>query len=217
MNNGSLKQETNEIIEEQKTNQNPIKSHKKKTKRKQGNHKMQFLFITIVLLFANILLTAANVVGKNNAIINASKSKVLRIVSTDEVWNLTDNANIFKNENDEGEKIIYPGDSGEYNFIIENATIKSLYYKIRITDKNIHNINIKYRLKLDNVYILGDENTWHSSKDINLKDILALRDSRSHYILEWKWFDDENSEKMLKDGLAIYKVYISVYSSLYEK
>ena len=81
-------------------------------------------------------------------------------------------------------------------------------------DKNDKNINIKYRLKMNNTYIIGDENNWVSIEKMKLDNIYGLKDSKTIYALEWKWEDSDNDTQIAKEGLATYTVYIDIYSKL---
>ena len=71
---------------------------------------------------------------------------------------------------------------------------------------------MKYRLKLNNVYIVGDENNYEDLNKLSLEDIKILEKSKCLYTLEWKWEDSENDIEIAKNGLATYRLYIEIFS-----
>lgn len=148
------------------------------------------------------------------AIYNPYETKIIDISSKDKSWYKNENINLFQNLNKNGEKIIWPGESGTYSFIISNNSSQDIHYKFSMQDKNDKNINIKYRLKMNNTYIIGDENNWVSIDKMKLDNIHELKDSKTIYALEWKWEDSDNDTQIAKEGLATYTVYIDIYSKL---
>lgn len=53
---------------------------------------------------------------------------------------------------------------------------------------------MKYKLKLDNVYIKGNEDTYQNLDNINIKEIIVPKDSINIYTLEWYWEDDDKND-----------------------
>ena len=52
-------------------------------------------------------------------------------------------------------------------------------------------INMKYKLKIDNIYIRGNEDEYVSIEELKVDDIVVLEDSNNIYTLEWKWVDND--------------------------
>lgn len=175
----------------------------------------RILLYAIILIFIILALIVTYILNLfDMAIYNPYETKVIDISTKDKSWYKNENINLFQNLNVAGEKIIWPGQSGTYNFIISNNSSQDIYYKFSMQDKNDKNINIKYKLKMNNTYIIGDENNWASIDKMKLDNIYELKDSKTIYELEWKWEDSDNDTQIAKEGLATYTVYIDIYSKL---
>ena len=165
-----------------------------------------FIFVILTLIVIYILKI------NNMSIYNPYETKIINITSELKDWYANENINLFKRVNGNGEKVIFPGDSGDYEFILRNTNSVPVFYSMKISEDNKDNINMKYRLKLNNVYIIGDENTYESIDKINLEEIKILENAKSLYTLEWKWETAENDADIVKEGLATYRIYIDIYS-----
>lgn len=196
-----------------------VNSNKKEITIEEMNSKYavrwRILLYGIILIFVILALIVTYILNVfNMAIYNPYETKVIDISSKDKNWYKNENINLFQNLNKNGEKIIWPGKSGEYSFIIANNSSQDVCYKFNMQDKNDKNINIKYRLKMNNMYIVGDEENWASIDKMKLDNIYGLKDSKTIYTLEWKWEDSDNDTQIAKEGLATYTVYIDIYSKL---
>lgn len=60
-----------------------------------------------------------------------------------------------------------------------------------------HHINMKYKLKIDNVYIRGNEENYIDIEDLNVKDIISLKDTINVFSLEWYWQDDDEKDTIV--------------------
>ena len=165
-----------------------------------------FIFVILTLMVIYILKSY------NMRIYNPFETKIIQVTSESKGWYKNDNINLFKNLNEKGEKIIFPGQSGEYEFVIQNNNDVPINYSIKFYEKNIDNINIKYKLKINNVYVIGNENTYETIDKLELQDIKILDKTKSLYTIEWKWEEADNDEELVKNGLATYSVYIDIYS-----
>ncbi len=99
--------------------------------------------------------------------------------------------NIFKNKDFNNEKIIAPHSKGTYKFYIQNKTNTDVIYNIKFSDEMQNFINMKYRLKLDNIYIKGNSENYVSLDELELSNIIILKDSTNFYTLEWYWDDND--------------------------
>ena len=134
------------------TNNSTIESTTQKNERYYISWKT---FISVVILVTVILTLVVvyilHMFGME--IHNPYETKVISINSEGKNWYKNENINIFEKLNKSGEKVIWPGKSGTYDFVIENNTKQSAYYRIDFEEINENNINIKYRLRMNNVYI----------------------------------------------------------------
>ena len=87
-------------------------------------------------------------------IYNPFETQIVDVTSEGESWYKNIDINIFENINENGEKILWPGQSGEYEFVLKNEGTQPTFCKLYIKDKNKDNINIQYRLKMNNVYVV---------------------------------------------------------------
>ncbi len=99
--------------------------------------------------------------------------------------------NIFKNKDFNNEKIIAPHSKGTYKFYVQNKTNADVIYNIKFSDEMQNFINMKYRLKLDNIYIKGNSENYVSLDELELSNIIILKDSTNFYTLEWYWDDND--------------------------
>lgn len=98
---------------------------------------------------------------------------------------------IFNNEKYEGEKIIAPQSSGKYQFCISNETENDIKYHIKFLDEMRCFVNMKYKLKIDNIYIRGNENEYVDIEELEVNDISVLKNSNNIYTLEWYWEEND--------------------------
>jgi hypothetical protein len=102
--------------------------------------------------------------------------------------------NIFTNPMYEMKEIIAPGSSNTYSFAVHNSVNGAINYKIKMIEKTEYPINMKYRLKLNNEYIIGDSKNWVSADKLEVGQIYLAEGDVSVYSLEWKWFDDDDEQ-----------------------
>lgn len=127
--------------------------------------------------------------------------------------------NIFRNEKFDGENKIAPKSKGVYKFCIENVTQENVTYNINFKEDTDYLVNMKYKLKIDNVYIKGNEETYININDLSVKDIIVLKDSINIYTLEWYWEDDDYNDTYAgsKKIDQYYKLNLEVEAQKYEK
>lgn len=117
-----------------------------------------------------------------------NKIKVYQINSENE-WNTKTELDIFENPRYDNKKIIAPSDTGKYKFFVENVTRKDIRISILLEDINPYKLNMKYRLKQEEKYIIGNENTWESIENIKINEIKFSQEQVMLYTLEWKLED----------------------------
>ncbi|MBR3696833.1 MAG: hypothetical protein IKM97_00945 [Clostridia bacterium] len=177
------------------------------------NKRLTLLIFIIIFLFVILTLFVVYILSLHNMkVYNPFETKIIKVNSDKKSWYKNDEINLFKYLNEQGEKIIWPGQSGEYEFYIQNTNDVPIYYKISISEKNTDKINMKYRLKQNNVYVIGNEDTYEPIEKMYLEDIKILEKAKSQYTLEWKWEETDKDVEIGKSGLSLYRIYIEVYS-----
>lgn len=84
---------------------------------------------------------------------------------------------------------IAPESSGTYKFVVNNGTKYNLNYKISFSETNEHGINMKYKLRKGDNYIV---NNYVSYNELNIEDVLLNTKNSDTYYLEWKWVGDND-------------------------
>lgn len=111
--------------------------------------------------------------------------------------------------------LIAPGSENAYQFIIRNNNNFAIIYDLKMTEKNDYNINMKYRLKLNGKYILGDEKHWVNTQELMCNEIVLADNSYNVYTLEWKWFESDNDTEIGTNIEANYQMNIELFASEY--
>ena len=119
---------------------------------------------------------------------------LIKITAKDDMTWENNELQVFKNANYNGEKIIAPHSSGIYNFYVKNETEDNITYNIRLVDEMSHFVNMKYKLKIDNVYICGNASNYVEIEKMNIDDIVLMKNSTTLYSLEWFWEDNDESD-----------------------
>jgi len=157
------------------------------------------ILLIIIILIINILIICLlcykmGAIGYRTLLTSGDPSNAIDVVTIKDEngkeWNDT-YLNIFKNEKFNGEKIIAPHSIGTYQFYVTNKSKESIAYNLRLLDEMNHFINMKYKLKIDNVYICGDEDTYVGIEELNIDNIILMNNSTTLYTLEWYWEDDD--------------------------
>ena len=125
------------------------------------------------------------------------------------------NKNIFSNEYFTG-SVIAPGVDGTYDFEIINHRKSKVVYKVTATDINDNNINLQYRLKRGNEYVIGSDNSWVGISDVKIQNISLSSNNKHSYILEWRWpYDggvDDIDTQVGENDSSKYILKISIYA-----
>lgn len=150
---------------------------------------------------------------------NESYVDVIRVTEGDIDITKDTKLNIFDNEKFNGQKIIAPHSKGTYQFCIKNEANNDITYNIKFADEMQHFVNMKYRLKMDNVYIKGNSDTYVNIENLNVEDIIVLKDSINMFTLEWYWEDDDEKDTYIgsKDSDEYYTLKLEINASQYVK
>lgn len=155
------------------------------------------IIIIILLLFAYWLGYRMGKIGYDvEPTIPVFKEEIAGIKVTDDTMEIQqdEELNIFSNVKFDNEAIIAPNSYGSYKFYIENVVDNNIKYALSFTDEMTNKINMKYRLKLDNVYIRGNKEEYVSIEDLSIEDITVMEDSVNVFVLEWYWEDDDQND-----------------------
>ncbi len=105
--------------------------------------------------------------------------------------------NIFNNTEFNNKKIIAPHSKGTYKFYIRNKSNQDMTYNITFTDEVKKFVNMKYKLKMDNIYIKGNEEEYVTINNLNVSNISVLKDSANIFTLEWYWEDNDELDTQI--------------------
>ena len=171
------------------------KNYKKETRKNRII--IVILIITIILLLLFFVLGCK--VGKigfgykptsTEPSINSSNMILIKESDMKEV--IDNKLNIFKNEKFDGQSIIAPKSYGKYQFYVSHISNKHVKYTMKFSDEMKKFVNMKYKLKIDNVYIRGDLENYTTIDNLELDEIVVLKDSTNIFTLEWYWEDDDS-------------------------
>ena len=122
------------------------------------------------------------------------------------------NLNIFNNAAFQYTNKIAPGVSNTYEFKANNTSNKSIKYYVEMYEESEYDINLKYRLKRNGTYIVGNDDNWVDVDE--LKTTIKTLDGNSSdtYSLDWKWFDDDTNDTIIGENMTSeYKLNIRFY------
>lgn len=200
-----------------------IEKYERKQKRDRWQ-KIILIIIIIILLLLWLLCWKLGKIGYNtdqlpsDPVFNEQLPTIK--VSDDETEITNDNdLNIFANAKFNGETKIAPKSSGEYKFVIENISDTTLAYDIKFKDIMSNPINMKYKLKIDNIYIRGNEDKYIDIDELSVDDIVVLEDSNNIFTLEWYWEDDDKADTYVGslESDEYYTLELMIQADVYEK
>ncbi|MDO4282630.1 MAG: hypothetical protein Q4D02_03260 [Clostridia bacterium] len=175
---------------------NKINNLEKEIRKNKVRNNIIILMIVLIIIILFVICLLGYKIGKIGYTIptfGEVQEEIDTITITDEngtTWKNSD-LQIFKNAKFNGENIIAPHSIGTYQFYVKNKVGKDITYNIRLLDEMSHFVNMKYKLKIDNVYICGDESTYVSIDELNVDDVVLMTDSTTLYTLEWYWEDND--------------------------
>ena len=180
------------------TNNENIIEEYERIQRRDRVQKIILIIIIIILLLLCISVYRVGKIGYQPTSTTPGDSITLIKVTDNDLEVTKDTQlDIFKNAKFDGEKMIAPMSNGEYKFCIENVTDRNITYDIKFSDEMDYAINMKYRLKIDNVYIRGNENNYISIDELNTENIIVLKDSINVFTLEWYWENDDVNDTIV--------------------
>ncbi len=211
-----------QILEKEKTTKPQTENQEIYEDLEYTNKKRRKIRIIIGIIIAIILLTILICFRLGSIGFNAFTSwEIDSIELTGENLQIENNTklNIFGGLNSNANNKIAPMSSGTYRFSVKNKSGYDMIYNIKFEDAMDNRINMKYRLKIDNIYVRGNYDKYVSLDELDLENIIVPRDSVNIYTLEWHWeSDDENDTKIgtAKDDIYYY-FKLQITSNIYKK
>lgn len=153
----------------------------------------------------------------NNEILENPEPVVIKVFEDGKQWTQLANLNIFANPYFNDNNIIAPGIKHRYNFDIQNASNKKIIYFIKFKEENNKQINLKYRLKKNNEYVLGDNDKWIYINNQTTNNYILDGRSKEGYSLEWYWEDSDRDTAVGQDKNVSYKIDIEISSAVVEE
>ena len=126
------------------------------------------------------------------------------------IWKKDSVLDVFSNPYYNGRNIIAPESSNSYIFEVKNKQTVKMIYKFNFQELNLYNINMKYKVKVNNVYVYSN---WESITNISLQNLEINPNSTDRIELIWKWIE-ETPDKDTSIGInpnASYMIKIHFY------
>lgn len=184
----------------------------------EDNNRIVIVLILFVLVLIAFLIIS-NIIGKIGYVDTSSESTdIIEVTENDIGWDMLEELNIFRNKKYDYKNIIAPMSTGTYSFLVSNVTDKSLVYDLQLREINEYKVNMKYRLKLENVYVAGSKERWLDVNEVNLESVIIAPNSTNLYILEWYWEDNDKQDTIIGSlSYAEYTLRVKVGAQIYDK
>lgn len=79
-------------------------------------------------------------------------------------------------------------------------------------EESEYDINLKYRLKRNGKYIIGNDHSWVDVEELKTSYSELSGNSTDVYSLDWKWFDDDANDTVIGENMTSeYKLNIRFY------
>lgn len=208
-----MKKVDNELIEEYE-----------RIQKRDRWHKIILIIIIIILLLLLLVCWRIGKIGYNTEPLPSDpvfneQLPTIKISDDKTEWKENTDLDIFSNVKFDNEPIIAPKSSGEYKFVIENIGDTKISYDISFEDVMSNPVNMKYRLKVDNIYIRGNKDNYIDIKDLDVEDIIVLEDSNNVFTLEWYWEDDDKADTYVGslESDQYYTLELMIQAEVYEE
>ena len=131
----------------------------------------------------------------------------LLVYDTKLKWEGNTSAKIFVNSMYQLQGVIAPESSNTYQFVVKNSTNYDLKYDLSFIETNPYNINMKYKLKKNNSYLIDH---YVSASELDAYDVLINSKTSDTYYLEWKWVSSSNDTEIGTNPDSIYGLNIDM-------
>ncbi len=134
------------------------------------------------------------------------------------VWQQNTEISLFADRTGAGEdRKLMPGSKGSYEFLVSNRNSYGIQYQLQITAPDGQLLlPLRYRLKSDDRYLCGDQDTWLTAKELSAAAVTLEPGEEKEYLLEWQWlFAGGNDVLDTKIGSAAdleYRVIVMIHA-----
>ena len=139
--------------------------------------------------------------------INNEKLSVYDDEHTPVTWDGANDLKIFEKTLYTMDGKIAPESSNTYQFVVRNNTKYNIKYDIDFIETNPYNINMKYKLKKNDTYLIDH---YVSASELNINDMTLDSSNNDTYYLEWKWVSSDNDTQIGKTENANYGLKIEI-------
>ena len=116
----------------------------------------------------------------------------ITVFDSDVKWEDTTQLKIFTDSVYHLEGKIAPESSNTYQFVVKNSTKYKLNYNISFIETNTYHINMKYKLKKNDTYLVDH---YVSYDELNINDQILNSKSNDTFYLEWKWVSSDHDNE----------------------
>ena len=122
-------------------------------------------------------------------------------------WDGATDLKIFSRSIHELDGIIAPESSNTYKFVVRNSTDYKIRYNIKFIESNDYDINMKYKLKKNDTYIID---TYSKANTLDITGYVLNKGETDTYYLDWKWISSDNDTSIGQNPTANYGLKIEV-------
>ena len=122
-------------------------------------------------------------------------------------WNGATDLKIFTKSYYTLPGVIAPESEDIYQFEVKNKTAYNLKYDIKFIESNYYNINMQYKLKKNDTYLIDH---YVSASELNVSSMELGVNEQDTYYLEWKWVSSSNDTAIGKSADANYGLKIEI-------
>ena len=122
-------------------------------------------------------------------------------------WDGSNDLKIFSKSIYNIDGVIAPESENTYQFVVKNSTIYKIKYNIKFVESNDYHINMKYKLKKNDNYLISEYSDYSS---LSSGDFSLNQGESDTYYLDWKWISSSNDTSIGKNPEASYGLKIIV-------
>ena len=209
-----------EAIKKEKMKEENVNQENNEKQEKKVSRVVLWSVIAILLAILIILCFRVGKIGYNYLSIWDPSTMAPIVIKTGDLQITTNTPiNVFSNKEFDGKNIIAPMSKGDFKFNIKNDTNEDVVYHVKFVDEMKNFVNMKYRLKLDNIYVRGNKDEYVKIEDLDIENVIVPKDSTSVYTLEWFWESDDEKDMYIgtqKDD-QYYTLNLYIFSQPYQK
>lgn len=105
---------------------------------------------------------------------------------------------------------IAPTSQNTYQFVVRNNNNFDLKYSLEMFEENKYDINMKFRLRLNGNFIVGNDNEYVDVDKLNTYNLTLPVHTYDVYTLDWKWVESDNDTKVGTSVDAAYGLNLKV-------